>query len=661
MSQQVKERVSQSKFLERFVWGTTFTSRICDLSIPTKQQRVRCTIFLLLVAWNELRQEFALGEITPAECQRWRNAIGNLDVLECLATLKTADDLTLRLVSEGKVLDWSYDRFKRDLKEAGGRPGFLIPIIPLVKAAMSSSGDIRWIRALHQCFFFAKKVSFVHDERACQLDAVEHFCSVDREIRCSMRIEGPRRFFEKYLNDEIRPEPADFRHGSGRTAEVRRHEVFFAKDMCLGRDDLIEFGLRQLNLPNDLLPFRSFSRVGELLVVPKDATKGRTIVAEPTTCQWWQQGCASALWRYIENHPYLSRRIDQEKNGYENNILAREGSVNGDFATIDLSDASDTVYWPFLLQILAPSQDLQAMCIAGRTGIIHSDLIPGDGTIAIRKFAGMGSALTFPIECLVFCAIVEEAIELSGGNPHGSRYHVHGDDIVVETHYAEAVLEKLTEYGFKPNLQKSFYKRNILWNFRESCGGEFLDGESIAPIRLSRNFSGWPEKTDFHPVQPWPASLVDLINTSFCVLDDVRRTCIRKLFELLPKRLWPVFDYDGTKGIKSFCPSNFHLEKRYNSRLQRMEVRCGRWRSTHRYDERHPSSVLVRELPNANILSDYCLGSWLYEWLREAYVRSRNSNFERRCDLGLPYDAICVEGLEPLGASWAQVQDEDPL
>jgi hypothetical protein len=442
---------------------------------------------------------------------------------------------------------------------------------------------------------------------------------------------------------------------------VKRNEVFFAKDLFLGRDDLIEWGLRYFNLPDDLLPKRKFERVGELLVVPKDATKGRTIVAEPTTCQWWQQGCASALWRYIENHPYLHRRIDQQRNGAENCELARLGSIDGDLATIDLSDASDTVYWPFLLQVLADSPDLQAMVIVGRTDVIHSELLPGDGKISIRKFAGMGSALTFPIECLVFSAIVEEAIELCGGNPHGSRYHVHGDDIVVETHYAEAVIQKLTEYGFKPNLSKSFYRKNLLWNFRESCGGEFLDGESIAGVRLPRNFLGWPETVDTRPTQPWPASLVDLINTSYCVLDDVRRVLIEHLMDRLPKWLWPKFDYDGTTGIRSCSPSNYHLQKRTNDFLQRREVRCGKWRMSHKPDARHPSSAIVRELPGANILSDYCLGSWLYEWLREAFLRSQDSDFERRTQLGLPYDAICVEALEPQRASWAQVWDEDPL
>lgn len=672
MSNVSQVRVSSIRFLERFVWGTMrISSEIVDVKDALTTQRARCAILMLLVAWNELRQDLHQSEITEAELKRWNDAIGsaNLDICDLFSTLKIADDTVLGLISQGRLLRTTYQGFKHLITSVGGKPGWIIPAIPIVKSVLSSSGDNAYVRSLHQAFRFGKKFCLAGGSIDFKRAAAERFIAVDQGIRVSRDIAPVKVFFDRYLSDLGIPKLTDFQHGSGRTAEYKRADtVGFAKDLFLGRDDLTDWGFRQLGLPLDLLPRKPFRRVSLLACVRKDSTKDRTIVFEPTTCQWLQQGYSRCIWRYIARHPYLSKRMNQERNGDRNNVLAKIGSIRGDFATIDLSNASDTVYYPFVLGITQDCPNYQAMIISSRCGTVDIDLNGDDDNpnwlrYDMRKMAGMGSAMTFPTECLVFSAIVEAAIELDGGDPLKSRYHVHGDDIVVETQYAETVLALLVKYGFEPNREKSFYTRNLTWNFRESCGGEYLDGEDITGVRLSRNFMGWPDRTcaKKYTGRAWQSQLMDLANVSFNALRDVRSLCIQKLMQNTYKGVKPAFSYDGFVGFKSDAPTNFHLKKRKNVALQRMEMAHGTWKVSN-VAKNFPSTLrgdyLVTE---QSWLADFLLGSWLTEWLRLAEIREESITRAIQSGCFTFYDPIVVEGLYSPRSDWGKTWSEDQV
>jgi hypothetical protein len=104
----------------------------------------------------------------------------------------------------------------------------------------------------------------------------------------------------------------------------------------------------------------------------------------------------------------------------------------------------------------------------------------------------MGSALTFPFEALVFatCVIVgigralnrpltvEEVQSLRG------KVRVYGDDIIVPVEYVQSVVETLEHFGAKVNTNKSYWTGK----FRESCGGDYYDGEDVSVVRVRRLF-----------------------------------------------------------------------------------------------------------------------------------------------------------------------------
>lgn len=215
-------------------------------------------------------------------------------------------------------------------------------------------------------------------------------------------------------------------------------------------------------------------RTNVLTFVPKSATALRAISMEPCLLQFLQQGIKDQLYRNFEMSPYLRDSIHLRDSGF-NRRLALEGSRNGQWATIDLSSASDTV-----------SSDLVSRGCVGTTWFRPlmstrslRTLLPNGDTFDLRKFAPMGSACAFPVECLVFLS----AARLAAQEDTSTRYErqhvlVYGDDIIVHSAVADRLVSVLTEAGFTVNQDKSF----IRGPFRESCGIEAYLGVDITPM-----------------------------------------------------------------------------------------------------------------------------------------------------------------------------------
>jgi hypothetical protein len=99
----------------------------------------------------------------------------------------------------------------------------------------------------------------------------------------------------------------------------------------------------------------------------------------------------------------------------------------------------------------------------------------------------MGNATTFPIETIVFYALGVAVADLSR---HKSRslipewdsirgvVSVFGDDCILPVTYASDFLRLAKSLGFRPNLEKSFWRGH----FRESCGGDYFAGRNVRPL-----------------------------------------------------------------------------------------------------------------------------------------------------------------------------------
>lgn len=291
------------------------------------------------------------------------------------------------------------------------------------------------------------------------------------------------------------------RHGPGSTADkllgnekfsaswTWRLEQYFSSDLFLIPNPRYASILDEVDFltPESELPVRVIS-------VPKTQKTPRIIAAEPVAMQYAQQALARSIVEGIAEDEVLNRflRLDEQE---FNQILAREGSITGDLATLDLSEASDRVsnelvklllsYWPSLSGAVQACRSTRARVDLGEKGTYVHD---------IAKFASMGSALTFPIEAIIFLVIVLLGIERSTGRrlrrsdvlALADKVAVYGDDIIVPVDHVGSVVHELESFGFKVNSQKSFWTGK----FRESCGKDYYAGIDVSYVKLRQL---WPD------------------------------------------------------------------------------------------------------------------------------------------------------------------------
>lgn len=220
----------------------------------------------------------------------------------------------------------------------------------------------------------------------------------------------------------------------------------------------------------------------KVVLVPKDSRGPRLISEEPREFMYVQQGLMKLLYDTVASIPAVAGQIgftDQSRN----QDLAHAGSLNGEFATLDLKEASDRVSWE-LVNYLFPENWVKALG-ASRS---LSTVLPNGDTVTFNKFAPMGSAVCFPVETICFWAIALAACGVNSRSlnrtPTDARgrtlsVSVFGDDIIVPTQHAEKVMRALRSVGLVVNDKKSF----LAGPFRESCGGDYFNGNRVVPVR----------------------------------------------------------------------------------------------------------------------------------------------------------------------------------
>jgi len=153
-----------------------------------------------------------------------------------------------------------------------------------------------------------------------------------------------------------------------------------------------------------------------------------------------------------------------------NQKLAYIGSVTGKFATIDLSNASNTICYGLVLSLLPPEwfsllELFRADEVTMEDGTSHK----------LQLFSSMGNGYTFELESLIFYAI---AVAVQKHHGVKGEISVYGDDIIVPSELYEPLSEVLSAVGFTINSDKSFASGP----FRESCGADYLFGIDIRPF-----------------------------------------------------------------------------------------------------------------------------------------------------------------------------------
>jgi hypothetical protein len=228
-----------------------------------------------------------------------------------------------------------------------------------------------------------------------------------------------------------------------------------------------------------------------VVLVPKTLKTPRIIAIEPTAMQYTQQAILESFEKAVSANDN-ARHFIQWKSNVPNQELARLGSLFGDLATLDLSEASDRVSNQLVRTMFKNHPHLGEAVDATRSRKAEVPAKDGKKIIRLAKFASMGSALCFPIESLVFMTVIFLGIEKSLKRPLSQKdiesfrgqVRTYGDDIIVPVRYVRSVVSELETFGFRVNASKSFWTGY----FRESCGKDYYKGEDVSVVRVRRVF-----------------------------------------------------------------------------------------------------------------------------------------------------------------------------
>ena len=298
-------------------------------------------------------------------------------------------------------------------------------------------------------------------------------------------------------NSEVTP-----KHGPGATADFLKGNQKFKADWNWRLEEYFPSDLFLLPSPRyasilDEIDFRTpeLELPSRVLCVPKTKSAPRVIAAEPVCMQYTQQAVSIAIRERLNEDKILKGFLRLERQEV-NQLLAREGSITGALATLDLSEASDRIPNELVRFMTGRWGHLDGAIQAcrSRRAVVRTGSSDTTQVVELAKFASMGSALTFPIESMVFLAVVLVGIEASIGRTLTRRdilrlrgkVAVYGDDIVVPTDHVGSVVHALESFGFKVNSSKSFWTGR----FRESCGKDYLNGVDVSYVKFRKE---WPD------------------------------------------------------------------------------------------------------------------------------------------------------------------------
>lgn len=269
-------------------------------------------------------------------------------------------------------------------------------------------------------------------------------------------------------------EAADhFRHGPGATtSKGRKHRDLYYKIRDFNPECSYTL-VPLLNVLRSIIPLWDFEPVvakgSKVVTVPKSAKTDRSICIEPDLNVMVQLGIGRCIRTRLRRVGLLFPNSQ-----LVNNEGAREGSITGQLATVDLSSASDTISKE-LVRLLLPPDWLRALEQA-RTPVA---LLNGVG-IPLEKFSAMGNGYTFELETLIFWAIARAVVETRA--EWNQRVLVYGDDIIIDTQAVGILKDVFEEVGFTMNPEKTFSDGP----FRESCGKHYFHGVDVTPFYLRK-------------------------------------------------------------------------------------------------------------------------------------------------------------------------------
>jgi hypothetical protein len=290
---------------------------------------------------------------------------------------------------------------------------------------------------------------------------------------------------------------------------------------------------------------------------PKTTDCSRMICVEPSLNMYFQLGLGTLLedrlkrWFHINlsTQPSINQR------------LAQLGSKSGQFSTIDLSSASDSISVN-LCRLLFPEWFLNLLMELRSPKTV----IMGE-TVTLEMISTMGNGFTFPLQTIIFSCLIRAAYRFEEIQIHDSlNWACFGDDLIVEAKAFRSVIDLLTMLGFEANSSKTFNEGP----FRESCGTDWFVGQPVRPVFVKKLDSlqdimvainllnEWSARTGI-PLRGTIAYLLSLVRVDYRLLfvpfEENNDSGIRAPACLVPRNSY-IFDRNGSIIYRPFRPKD---------------------------------------------------------------------------------------------------------
>lgn len=287
-----------------------------------------------------------------------------------------------------------------------------------------------------------------------------------------------------------------------------------------------------------------------LFTVPKNADIDRVACKEPDLNVFVQKSFGNQI-RYLLKRKGIDLN-DQTVNGE----LARQGSITGGLATLDLSSASDSVTVELVRWLLPP--DWFYYLDAARS---HTIAIDGANT-SISMFSSMGNGFTFELESLIFYSLARAVNFMLGLR---GRISVYGDDIIVPTESAPYLIQLLKAVGFTVNSEKSFTDGP----FRESCGAYWHNGVDVKPFFIKGPITTISDLIKvLNQLTSWSSRPLGIVDPRYEAL-------ILKYRESVPEKLWGGQDVTSITSLVTGHAPRCELREVVNAKKQKSVKHTG--------------------------------------------------------------------------------------
>lgn len=327
------------------------------------------------------------------------------------------------------------------------------------------------------------------------------------------------------------------------------------------------------------LSFGNQESPARLIAVPKTLKSPRMIASEPTSHQFIQHG----LMKWMRaNLPHSLKTCVSFLDQQPSRVACLRASASGSHATVDLSSASDRLSCWVVERVFQYNWDFLEALWASRTRTCHIRVRNAEGQsvgeeelLLLKKFAPMGSGVTFPVQSVVYAAAAIASVIYDSGRPLRSisrklilkvahQVRVFGDDIILPSNSVPTLVRLLEHLELRINVSKTHWQGH----FRESCGMDAYAGVDVTPTYLSAFDPG----TFGEELASWVtvgnnAHHAGLWNLASAMLAKIPRD-VTKLIPVMP---WK---------SRIACLSNFTFspqspqgtKTRWNKNLQRAEV-----------------------------------------------------------------------------------------